>query len=137
MAPSSVFIVDDSSLMRQRLRLLFGRRSELEVVGEAVSAEEFLEAYPRLRPEIVTVDISLPGMSGLALVAALKADPEPPLVVVITNYPYPGFRMRSLEVGADLFLSKSAPPDEIAKAVAALATPRDAGDHQGGSRGMG
>ena len=120
MTPLSVLIIDDSSLMRQRLRLIIDRCEGLHVSGEAVSGEEGLEQHEKLKPDVVTVDLSLPGMSGIEVVEALGQRTPAPLMVVITNYPYPELRKRSQELGVAVFLSKSDSPERIRSSILAL-----------------
>ena len=102
-----VLIVDDSSVIRQRLLALLNPLSGVTVVGQATTPEDGLELTRTLAPTVVTLDINLKGGSGLDLLREIKTLPSPPLVIVLTNYPYPAFRSRSSELGAEHFLTKS------------------------------
>ena len=108
-----VLIVDDSTAVRQRLVARVNQIEEAEVVGEAGDASEALTLCESLRPDFMTLDLILPGESGVDILGRIKKLGAPPKVIVLTNYPYPAFRIRCLELGAEFFLNKATELDKI------------------------
>lgn len=122
--PVPLVIIDDSILLRQRLRTLLSRLGVVDIVGEATTAEEALRICRERRPGIVTVDIALPDRSGLELISELQRLDPRPFIVVLTNFPYLRLRVEAGELGVDAFLSKSDPPRAIAEAIESQARRR-------------
>ena len=114
-----VFIVEDHAGMRRMLRRLVGRSSELRVVGEAASAEEALEKLAIELPKVVMVDINLPGMSGLDLIAILKQRHPEVRCVVVSAYSGLERRRAALQAGAQGFVSKDEPSSIVAAVIEA------------------
>jgi DNA-binding NarL/FixJ family response regulator len=110
-----VLIVDDSTAVRQRLVAILNQIDGVKVVGEATDAEEALELCQALRPDVMTLDLVLPGESGVDVLEQVKKLESPPQVIVLTNYPYPAFRKRCLDLGAEFFLNKATEFDKIEK----------------------
>lgn len=108
-----VLIVDDSTVIRQRIRAMVHALDHVTVVGEAGDGEAGLEAVREIQPDVVILDIMMPGPSGLDVLQQIKAQPDPPAVIVLTNYPYSAFRQRSTALGAEHFLVKSTEFDRI------------------------
>lgn len=103
-----VVIVDGSSLIAERIAALLSEVSrEIQIVGQASDAMSGLQVVARLQPDVVVLDVRMPGGSGLDVLAALKALGSPPVVVILTNFSYPQYRKRCLDAGADFFLDKS------------------------------
>jgi DNA-binding NarL/FixJ family response regulator len=117
-----VIVVDDSRAVRARLVALLDEASGVVVVGEACDGAEAV-ALARLHvPDAVVLDLNLPGMSGLEVLAWLKAQPSPPAVIVLTNHAHAGYRDECIRGGADFFFDKSHDFDRVAMAVASVAT---------------
>ncbi len=102
-----VLIVDDSATIRKNLARIFAESEEIEVVGEAADARQGLELARTLRPDLVTLDLRMPGGSGLNVIKQIKQLEPSPIVVVLTNYPHAAYRKRAAEAGADFFFDKS------------------------------
>lgn len=102
-----VLIVDDSQVIRQRLASLVTEMRGVEIIAEAVDGREGLDLAASHSPDVVIADVRMPGMSGIELVAELKRRSDPPTVIVLTNYPYPAYRKRCQDLGADYFFDKS------------------------------
>ncbi len=102
-----VLIVDDSRIIRQRLISIFNPMPDVAVVGQATDLKGAMELVRSSSPNVVTLDLNLDGESGLDLLEDLKALSSSPMVIVLTNYPYPALRNRSRELGADHFITKS------------------------------
>lgn len=115
----AVFIVEDHAGMRRMLRRLVGRSSKLRVTGEAASAEEALEMFAIELPRVVMVDINLPGMSGLDLIAKLRQQYPQVQCVVVSAYAGLDRRRAALQAGAQGFVSKDDPSEIVAAVVEA------------------
>lgn len=114
-----VLLVDDSVVVRRSLRALLQETERIVVVGEAGTAREGLALAAVTRPDVVVLDIRLPGTSGLAVLRELKASPAPPLVIVLTNYPYQAYANQTRALGGDYFFDKST---DFSKAIAVLSS---------------
>jgi two-component system response regulator DevR len=102
-----VFITDDSILVRERLVGLISELEAVELVGQAESASEAIEIIPRLRPDVVILDIRLPGGSGIEVLKALKQNVPAPIVIMLTAFPYRQFYEKCQEAGAEYFFDKA------------------------------
>lgn len=112
----SVMVIDDSLIVRERLVALLAEIPGVEIIGEADTAAQALEALPRLKPSVIVLDISMPGGSGFVVLEHLQNNPPAPLTIVLTNYDHEPYRKRALKLGADYFFDKSSQFEEI-KAV--------------------
>ena len=124
--PIRVLVVDDDPLVRAGLGLMLGGRDDLTVVGEASDGAEALAQHDRLRPDVVLMDIRMPGMDGLAATEALRARPDAAEVIVLTTFDADEHVLRALRAGAAGFLLKDTAPPEIITAIQRVA----AGDAQ-------
>lgn len=114
---SRVLIVDDHPLFREGLRQLIDREPGLNVCGEAADAEEAMRLVKETRPDLVIVDISLGGTSGIDLIKTLKAeDPELPFLVV-TMHDESLYAERALRAGAMGYIMKHEPPKTFKVAI--------------------
>ncbi len=102
-----IYIVDDSEAIRQKLIGLLAESMQVSVVGQADGAEMALDGIRELQPDIVLLDIRLPGKSGLWLLAEIKRNWPDIAVMIMTNYDYPQYRRQSFEAGADDFFNKT------------------------------
>ncbi|MCI0744379.1 MAG: response regulator transcription factor [Verrucomicrobia subdivision 3 bacterium] len=103
----TVFIADDSAIIRERLVALLADAPNVTVAGQAGSASEAIGGIQRLKPDIVVLDISMRGGSGLRVLEVIKKESPSPLVIMFTNLDHPLYRERCLRAGADYFLDKS------------------------------
>jgi DNA-binding NarL/FixJ family response regulator len=110
-----VFIADDSLIVREHLVTMFDELAGVEIVGQAENVTESIRAIKNFRPDVVILDIRMPGGSGIDVLKRIKQDTSPPVVIILTNYPYPGYRQKCLQAGADFFLDKSTEFDQIPK----------------------
>jgi DNA-binding NarL/FixJ family response regulator len=118
-----VLVVDDAASVRQRLLATFRKADGVEEVAEAASGEEALEVLETFKPSLVTLDLMLPGMSGLEVLEELRVRAPEVKVVVFTNYPYPAFRRRCLALGASQFFGKSTDVERILELAQAEGSP--------------
>lgn len=116
-----VMLVDDHPLIRLALRTILSGRSDVSVVAEASSGEEALEKARRLRPQVVIIDVDMPGMGGVECTRRLAALTPRPGVLVISMYEQPPFPQLLLDAGALGYLPKGGQPEEVLEAVAMVA----------------
>jgi len=102
-----IFIADDSEVLRTRLVEILSEIEGVEIIGEAVTANEAIKAVKNLKPDVVILDIRMPGGNGIEALETVKMEKKPPLVIMFTNYPYLQYRKRCLDAGADYFFFKS------------------------------
>lgn len=119
--PIRVLVVDDDPLVRSALGLMLGGQSGVAVVGEAGDGVHGVELATSLEPDVVLMDIRMPGMDGLEATAAIHARPDPPRVIVLTTFDADDYVVGALGVGADGFLLKDTPPAEIVEAIRKVA----------------
>lgn len=113
-----VLLVDDHALMRAGFRLILDSAPDLEVVGEAASGEEAVRAASDLRPDVICMDVQMPGMGGLAASRQIVADPQLECaVVIVTTFDRDDYLFEALQAGASGFLLKNAAPEELQAAV--------------------
>ena len=116
-----VLLVDDDALVRAGLRMILSSSEELEVVGEAADGADAVAAAQAHRPDVVLMDIRMPGMDGIAATSALRRLATPPHVIVLTTFQADEHVMSALRAGADGFLLKDTAPTEIVNAVRLVA----------------
>ena len=102
-----VFIVDDSPVVRERLANLIGELSDVSIIGEADIAFEAIQTIAKCKPDIVVLDISMPGGSGLYVLEKIKKDLPAPVVIMLTNFAHEQYRQKCLQLGADHFFDKT------------------------------
>jgi DNA-binding NarL/FixJ family response regulator len=112
--------VDDHELVRAGLRTFLGLQADMAVVGEAASAEQALALVPRLRPDVVLLDLVLPGMSGVEAVRRLRAAHPDVKVVVLTSFAGEESVLPAVRAGAAGYLLKDVGPGELAEALRAV-----------------
>lgn len=110
-----LFIVDDSLIVRERLVTMLNELVGIEIVGQAENVIKAINGIRKLQPEVVILDLQLPGGSGIEVLRNIKQMETAPLVIILTNYPYQKHRQKCLDAGADFFLDKSIEFDQIPK----------------------
>jgi len=112
-----VALVDDHTLVREGLKKILALESDISVVGETGSAEEALDLVYRVTPDVLLLDISLPGRSGLDILQDLKVRVPDMGILMLTMHPEQMLAVRSLKAGAAGYLNKDAAADELVRAV--------------------
>lgn len=102
-----IFIIDDSKQIRERLIKLLVEIPNVQVIGESASAQGVLEAIDTLRPDVLVLDIRLPGQTGIELLRDVKQHQPDLQVFIMTSYDYPEYRRQSIRAGADMFFNKT------------------------------
>lgn len=115
-----VLLADDHALVREGTRRLLETENDVEVVAEAASGEEAVEATKRLHPDIAIMDIAMPGMGGIEATRAIKVSCPETAVLVLSAYDDEPYLMKLLEVGAAGFLLKSVHGRELISAIRAV-----------------
>jgi DNA-binding NarL/FixJ family response regulator len=119
--PIRVVLVDDDPLVRAGLGLMLGGAPQLEIVGEAGDGAAGLEVIARTRPDVVLMDIRMPGMDGLTATQRLSERRNPPKVIVLTTFDADEHVVRALANGAAGFLLKDTSPPMIVDAIQKVA----------------
>jgi DNA-binding NarL/FixJ family response regulator len=113
----SVVVVEDDRGLREQIVAILRSASDIKCVGAFATAEEALAKIPAQNPDVVLMDIGLPGMSGIECVAQLKKLNSAPQIIMVTVYEDSDRLFRALKAGANGYLVKSSPPDELLDAV--------------------
>ncbi|MDP2861972.1 MAG: response regulator transcription factor [Desulfobacterales bacterium] len=116
-----VLIVDDSKIVCEGLQQMLINIADVEVVGQANDAQDAITAILEYEPDVVILDIRLPGLSGIDVLKDIRAKNLSSLVIMLTNYPYPQYRKICKELGADYFFDKVTEIEEIPILIEELA----------------
>lgn len=114
MADLRVLVVDDEPLVREGIRVFLERETDVQVLGEAHNGEEAVARIRELRPDLVLLDVQMPGMDGLAVVAALEPEERPAIVFVTA---YSEYAIRAFDVHAVDYLLKPFDAERFATAL--------------------
>lgn len=117
MKPIRLLLVDDHSILRAGLRMLFAAEQDLEIVGEASSGEEALQAVAELHPDVVIMDVAMPGMSGIEATRRIKAAQPSTVVLALTMHEDEQYFFEMLNAGASGYIPKRAAPDDLITAI--------------------
>ena len=115
-----VYVVDDSDFVRERLIEMISELKEVEIAGGTGDPLEAVASIREIVPDVVILDIRMPGRSGIEVLRDLKKEEPSPVVIILTNYPYPQYRKECNEAGADYFLNKSTEFNRIAEVLEGL-----------------
>jgi DNA-binding NarL/FixJ family response regulator len=116
-SPIRVLIVDDQPIVRASLRTLVDGEPDLQVVADVGDGSQGLEAAARLRPDVVLMDVRMPGLDGIAATRQLVASPAPPAVLILTTFELDEYIFGALQAGACGFLLKDSDPQQLVDAV--------------------
>lgn len=108
-----IFIVDDSIIVRERLISMLSDLEGASVVGSAQETQEAMGAIKELKPDVVILDLNLPGGGGVKVLEHIKLHAPGTKVIILTNYDYPQYRKKCLEAGADVFMDKLTEFDQV------------------------
>jgi DNA-binding NarL/FixJ family response regulator len=117
MAKIRVLIVDDHPVVRRGLHSILTNMNDLEVVGEAEDAVQALERTSALQPDVVLLDIRMPGSTGLQIIPGLKSVHEEVKILVLTSHDSDEHLFGALSTGAHGFLLKSIAHEELPKVI--------------------
>jgi len=102
-----VFVADDSIVLRERLLEMLCEIPGVEILGCAEDGLHAINSIRQLKPDAVVLDIQMPCGTGLDVLKNVKHHGQGPIMIVFTNFPYPQYRKRALEYGADYFFDKT------------------------------
>lgn len=112
-----VLIADDQRLIRDSLRMLFDGADDFTVVGEARDGQTAADEFARTRPDLVTMDLRMPGVDGITAIKHIRAQDPDAVVVVLTTFDDDEHLYPALQAGAAGFLAKDIAPDELLDAL--------------------
>jgi DNA-binding NarL/FixJ family response regulator len=116
-----VFLADDNALFRDGVAQLLQSDGRFEVVGQASTGEEAVAAVSQHRPDLILMDLRMPGMSGVEAIKRIRAqNPELP-IGVLTMFESPDYVQQALNAGANGYVAKDATPADLSDAAIALA----------------
>jgi DNA-binding NarL/FixJ family response regulator len=119
--PLRVLLVDDDPLVRAGLRVILSSAGDLVVAGEAADGAEAVTVVSAHRPEVVLMDVRMPGVDGITATERICALPNPPKVIVLTTFHLDEYVFGALRAGASGFLLKDTPPADIVHAIRLVA----------------
>jgi DNA-binding NarL/FixJ family response regulator len=124
-SPVKVLVVEDSPIVRERLVALIGGLGNVSIVGQAEDGFKAQQLFRQHRPDAVVLDIQVPGINGLDLLAQFKKEHHECVVMVLTTYAFEEFRRRCAALGADHFFDKSTEFERINEVLGAFPTRRE------------
>ena len=116
-----VLLVDDHAILRAGLRALLDAEADMRVVGEAGSGEEAIDLIPHVKPDIVVMDISMPGMGGVEATRRIMETDDPPYVLILTMHGEEEHLLAVLEAGGAGFVRKTHADEDLTKAIRTVA----------------
>ncbi len=117
MSAIKVLIVDDHNLVREGLKAVFDQGDEVEVVGEAGSGEEALEMVGKVEPDVILMDISMPGMNGIQATKMIRENHPSAKVVMLTMLDQEGYVYEAVKAGATGYMLKNTSSDDLVHAI--------------------
>lgn len=116
-----IVVVDDSSLLRGRIKDLFKNIKNVEIVGEAVTGLEGLHLIEKIKPDLAILDIRLPEMNGIEILKKIREQGIDTVICMLTSYPYKQYKDRCLAEGSDYFFDKNNDIRKILDVITKLA----------------
>lgn|SRR5512133_79155 len=117
-----LLVVDDHAVVRSGLKMMLENERDVEIIGEAASASEAIEATLRLKPNVILMDIGLPDLSGIDATREIKKRSAEVAIVALTIHEDEEYFFKMLEAGASGYVPKRAAPEELITAIRAAAT---------------
>lgn len=117
-----IFLVDDHAVVRSGLRMLLENERDIEIIGEAASAHDAIQAAISLKPNVILMDIGLPDLSGIDATREIKKHAPDSAIVALTIHEDEEYFFKMLEAGATGYVPKRAAPEELLTAIRAAAT---------------
>jgi DNA-binding NarL/FixJ family response regulator len=116
-----VLLADDQHLIRQGFAMILGARDDIDVVGEAADGEEAVRLAATLRPDVVLMDVRMPGLGGIEATRRISSLDAGIRVIILTTFDLDEYAYDGLRAGASGFLLKSARPDELVAGIRSVA----------------
>ena len=115
-----VLIADDSEVIVRRLVTMFAEIKGVEIADQAGTVDEASTAVLRMRPDVVILDMQMPGGNGLDVLKSMQRNSVTSTVIVLTNHAFPQYRKKCLQSGAHFFLDKSTEFEKVAELLQRL-----------------
>ncbi len=129
-----VLIVDDSKTVCNGLQQMLAGIPGIDIVGQAHNGRDAITSISELKPDVVILDIRLPDLSGIDVLVDIRAKKLSTKVIMLTNYPYPQYRKKCEELGADYFFDKVTEIEEIPVLIEELAKNKPENVKKGGNK---
>lgn len=120
-----VFIADDSREIRNRIVTMLSDLETIDVIGQAENVEDAINSIREINPDVVILDIRMPGGSGIDVLENIEKKNRLPVIIMLTNYPYPQYRKKCMDAGADFFFDKSGEFEKVIEVVSGISADRD------------
>jgi len=117
-----ILLADDQALVRGGFRMILEAQPDLEVVGEASDGREAVAQSRELMPELVLMDIRMPGLDGIAATREISAQPRPPKVLILTTFDLDEYVYEAMRAGASGFLLKDVSPGDLVRSIGVVMT---------------
>jgi DNA-binding NarL/FixJ family response regulator len=117
----TVYLVDDQAMLRAAFKTLIEQSPDFKVAGQAGDARSAIAEIVRLRPDVVLLDITMPGLSGIDALPSIRELSPKSRILMVTHHEGESFVQEALEKGADGYLSKDSDPNELAMAIRSVA----------------
>ena len=118
--PVTVIIADDHPIVRQGLATVVNQEEDLKVVGQAGDGFEAVSLATKLGPDIVLMDLQMPGMDGVEAIKKIKEEAPDIGIIILTTFDTDEYIFRGIEAGAQGYLLKDSPPEEVLEAIRAV-----------------
>lgn len=115
--PTKVYLVDDQTMIRAAFKSLLAKDPRFQVLGDSGDARRAAEAIGTLKPDVVLLDVSMPGLSGIDAIPLIRKEHPRVKVIMLTHHEGESFVEQALRAGADGYLSKDSDPAELALAI--------------------
>ncbi len=122
MSKIKLLLVDDHEIVRAGLRMLFAAEADMEIVGEAGSGEEAVQAAQQLQPDVIIMDVAMPGISGIEATRRIKQHNPNAAVLALTMHEDEQYFFEMLNAGAAGYIPKRAAPDDLVSAIRVVNT---------------
>ncbi len=117
-----MLIVDDSRVVREKLSLLLSQLENIEIIGYAGTVQRAISMVNELKPDLVVLDIKIPGGCGIDVLESIRNSGRGPVVMMLTNYPYPQYEKKCRDAGANFFFDKSVDFERAIDVIRSLAS---------------
>jgi len=121
MSDITILLVDDQDLMRMGMSMVLGQAQGMRIVGEATNGESAIERVRALKPDVVLMDVRMPGMDGIEATRVIARDHPESSVIILTTFDLDEYALNGLNAGASGFLIKDTPASELVQAVRTVA----------------
>ncbi len=120
--PTCILLVDDQPMLRMGYRMVLEAQNDLRVIGEAGDGHEAIELTARLAPDVVLMDVRMPGLDGVQATERIVSSGSRSRIIILTTFDLDEYAYGALRAGASGFLLKDAPPPDMLSAIRAVAT---------------